>query len=99
MAFAAAFASQSAVAADMEVGKHKAVKCMACHGLDGIAEVSSWPNIAGQKEEYLIKQLHAFRDGERQDPAMQPMVRTLTEKDIQDLAAYYSNLGPGACHR
>lgn len=48
--------------------------------------------MAGQKEAYLAKQIKAFRDGERTDPTMAPMVANLTDEDIADLAAYYSSL-------
>ena len=50
-----------------------------------------WPNLAGQKEQYLIKQIKAFRDGTRQDPMMAPMVAVLSDTDIDNLAAYYSS--------
>ncbi len=50
-----------------------------------------WPNLAGQKEQYLIKQIKAFRDGTRQDPMMAPMVAALSDTDIENLAAYYSS--------
>jgi len=51
-----------------------------------------WPNLAGQKEQYLAKQIKAFRDGTRQDPMMAPMVKSLSDQDIDNLAAYYSSL-------
>jgi cytochrome c553 len=51
-----------------------------------------WPNLAGQKEGYLVKQLKAFRDGVRTDPMMSPMAKPLTDDDIENLAAYFSSL-------
>ena len=50
-----------------------------------------WPNLAGQKELYLAKQIRAFRDGTRTDPTMAPMVAALTDEDIANLAAYYAS--------
>jgi len=85
------FASTSAIAGDAEAGKAKSAMCASCHGLTGISLSPLWPNLAGQKEQYLIKQIKAFRDGIRQDPMMAPMVAALSDTDIENLAAYYSS--------
>ena len=53
-----------------------------------------WPNLAGQQEAYLAKQIKAFRDEERVDVSMQPFVANLTDQDVEDLAAYYAALSP-----
>ncbi|WP_154223222.1 c-type cytochrome [Marinicella rhabdoformis] len=79
-------------AADIEAGKAKAAICAACHGADGISASPLWPNLAGQKEAYLAKQIRAFKNGERKDPSMAPMVAGLTDADIDNLAAYYASL-------
>jgi cytochrome c553 len=79
-------------AADIEAGKAKAAICAACHGVNGISPTDIWPNLAGQKEGYLRNQIKAFRDGTRTDPTMAPMVAPLTDADIDNLAAYYSNM-------
>ena len=79
-------------AGDAAAGKAKAMTCMACHGPAGISANDIWPNLAGQKKGYLIKQIKAFRDGARNDPMMAPMVKPLTDTDIENLAEYYSGL-------
>jgi cytochrome c553 len=84
------FASSSAMAGDVEAGKAKAVLCAACHGATGNSMNPMWPNLAGQKEQYLAKQIKAFRDGTRTDVMMAPMVAGLTDDDIDDLAAFYA---------
>jgi cytochrome c553 len=84
------FVSASALAGDVEAGKAKSAMCASCHGANGISMSPLWPNLAGQKEQYLIKQIKAFRDGTRQDPMMAPMVAALSDADIENLAAYYS---------
>jgi cytochrome c553 len=84
------FASSSVMAADVAAGKAKSVVCAACHGAKGISMSPLWPNLAGQKEMYLAKQIKAFRDGDRKDPTMAPMVAGLTDEDIANLAAYYA---------
>ena len=87
-----ALAATPALAGDIEAGKAKAVTCAACHGAAGISPAEMWPNLAGQKKDYLAKQIKAFRDGVRTDPSMTAMVANLTDADIDNLAAYYSSL-------
>lgn len=84
--------STSSFAGDIAKGKAKSAVCAACHGPAGISISPIWPNLAGQKEQYLIKQLKAFKDGTRKEPTMAPMIAPLTEEDINNLAAYYSSL-------
>lgn len=78
---------------DIQAGKAKAVTCAACHGGKGISPAGAFPNLAGQKEQYLIMQITAFRDGARKSMQMEPMVSRLSDQDIRDLAAYYASLG------
>ena len=73
-------------------GKAKAATCVACHGPAGISNNPIWPNLAGQKKEYLIKQLKAFKAGTRKEPTMLPFIQNLSEADFKDLAAYFSSL-------
>ena len=84
------FAAAPALAGDIEAGKAKSAMCASCHGANGISMSPLWPNLAGQKEQYLVKQIKAFRDGTRQDPMMAPMVAALSDADIENLAAYYA---------
>lgn len=84
------FCSTVATAGDIEAGKAKSVICASCHGPAGHSVNPLWPNLAGQKEQYLVKQIKAFRDGTRQDPMMAPMVAALSDEDIANLAAYYA---------
>ncbi len=79
-------------AGDAAAGKAKASLCAACHGAEGVSTNDLWPNLAGQKPGYLVKQMKAFRDGARKDPMMSPMAAALTDEDIDNLAAYYSGL-------
>ena len=79
-------------AGDPAAGKTLSATCAGCHGVNGISSNDMWPNLAGQKATYLSKQIKAFRDGQRNDPMMSNMVKTLSDKDADDLAAYFSNL-------
>ena len=57
--------------------------CASCHGADGISAVGLYPNLAGQKVEYLVKQLQAFKSRERNDPVMSSMAEPLSPEAIQ----------------
>ena len=81
-------------AADIEQGKTKAALCAGCHGLNGVGLGPEFPNLAGQKKEYLAKQLHAFKESTRINPTMNPMAASLNDNDIENLAAYFSSLSP-----
>ncbi|WJG11229.1 cytochrome c [Aliiglaciecola sp. LCG003] len=81
-------------AGDAEKGKAKSATCAACHGAKGISMIPMYPNLAGQKEQYLVLQLKAFRDGQRKNMQMGPMASSLSDDDIDNLAAYYAGLNP-----
>ncbi len=82
------------MAGDIEAGEVKAILCAACHGHNGISINNNWPNLAGQKEAYIVKQLKDFRDGRRSGEVMPETAQSLSDEDIEDLAAYYSSLDP-----
>ena len=84
------FISSSATAGDAAAGKAKSAICAGCHGATGHSMSPLWPNLAGQKEQYLAKQIKAFRDGTRKDMTMAPMVAALSDDDIANLAAYFA---------
>lgn len=81
-------------ATDAERGRQKAAVCVACHGADGIAVITEYPNLAGQKVKYLQLAIKAYRDGERRHAVMSPMAAGLSEQDIADIAAFYASLPP-----
>jgi cytochrome c553 len=66
--------------------------CAGCHGPEGISTNPLWPNLAGQKEQYFIKALTEYRDSIRLDPNMAAMAQGLSDREIEDLAAYYAGL-------
>ena len=78
--------------APAKAGKAKAVVCTGCHGADGVSVVPNYPNLAGQKEAYLVKALKDYQSGARNEPLMVPIVQGLSEEDIRNLAAYFSSL-------
>ena len=81
-----------AFAGDVAAGKAKAATCAACHGAEGVSAVPMYPNLAGQKEAYLAKQLKDFKSGARKDPVMSAMAMPLSDEDIANLSAYFASL-------
>ena len=77
-----------------EVGRKKAEPCKACHGEAGISASPEFPNLAGQHQDYLATAIAHYRNGKRKNAIMQGQVANLTQRDIQDLTAYYASL-PG----
>ena len=65
--------------------------CVACHGVNGKAIAPMYPNLNGQWEKYLRKQLVAYRDGSRENAIMSLQAQNLSDEDISVLAAHYGN--------
>ena len=85
-------ASFNALAAgDPVAGKAKAAVCTSCHGPDGNSVNPEWPKLAGQHAGYTAKQIHDLKAGvTRSDALMAPMIAGLSDRDIEDIAAYYA---------
>jgi cytochrome c553 len=83
-----------AVAGDAAAGAGKAAACGACHGMTGNSVNPEWPSLAGQNEGYITAQLQSFKDGKRVNPLMTPMAAVLSEKDMEDLGAHFSQQTP-----
>lgn len=84
----------SRAAGSVEEGQSKSTACIACHGANGNSPNPEWPNLAGQNETYIKRQLQAFKSGARQNPLMTPMATGLSEDDMDDLAAYFAQQMP-----
>jgi len=90
--------SALSAAADVEAGKARSAVCAACHGKDGIAQIPSYPNLAGQNEQYLVSSLKAYKNKQRIGGLaviMQGQAAGLSDEDIANLAAYYASLPAG----
>jgi cytochrome c553 len=81
---------EASAAGSIPAGRQKANACQTCHGLDGLSKMPDAPNIAGNPEEYLVRQLGAFKKGERKNEMMLIVVQPLSDQDIADLAAYFA---------
>src|SRR5437868_6884004 len=89
-----ALAQQPAPAGDAELAhRHKTAMCIGCHGIPGyrtaFPEVYHVPKIAGQQPAYIIAALKAYKSGARSHPSMRGVAASLTDEDMQALAAYY----------
>lgn len=74
--------------ADARAGEKKAQLCLLCHRVD--ATVGA-PMLEQQPTKYLVVQTNAFKSGKRTDPSMRTNVASLSAKDIQDVADYFSS--------
>jgi cytochrome c553 len=72
----------------------KAQTCAACHGQNGVPiDPKTIPIIWGQQQSYLVKQLHDYRSGDRDNPIMSPIAKGLAQEDLRKLAAYFAAKG------
>lgn len=82
----------AAVAQDARAGREKARMCTVCHGENGIAVAPNAPNLAGENAVYIAAQLKAFKSGRRQHDQMSIIAAGLSDRDIADLAAWFSRI-------
>ncbi|MBW4047838.1 MAG: cytochrome c [Proteobacteria bacterium] len=87
--------TNATAAGDVATGRKWAPLCMSCHGAHGISTEETYPNLAGQKEAYLINAMHEYKNGMRKNPTMVAMAAPLSAQVIADLAAFFSSLSPG----
>jgi cytochrome c553 len=83
-----------ATAGDAAQGAQKAAVCAACHGATGSSVNPEWPSLAGQPAPYIVAQLRQFKQGTRVNPLMTPMAAPLSDADMADLAAHFSQQTP-----
>jgi cytochrome c553 len=89
---AVALTAGQAAAADIAAGKKKAQEvCAACHNMDGISTIAEYPMLAWQYPVYLAMTLRYYKSGARKNAIMAGMAQGLTQKDIDDVSAYYSS--------
>lgn len=81
------------VSGDAAAGAQKAATlCFACHGADGISPVPMFPNLAGQRADYLYQELLRYKSGSRPESAMTALVQPLEDADLRNLAVHYGGL-------
>ena len=85
---------------DAKAGEGIAATCIGCHGIKGyqasFPEVYRVPMISGQSAKYIVAALNAYKKGDRKHPTMRAISESLTDQNMADLAAFYSEHGlPG----
>ncbi|MBF8176173.1 MAG: cytochrome c [Burkholderiaceae bacterium] len=82
------------IVGDAKAGANKVSMCIGCHGIPGykatFPEVYQVPMIGGQSDKYIAAALHAYKKGDRNHPSMRGIAESLSDQDIADVAAYYS---------
>lgn len=91
---AAPVAEAAAKPGDATAGQAKAAVCGACHGMDGNSADAQYPKLAGQSEQYIVRQLTDFKAAKRQNPIMMGMASPLSPQDMHDLGAYFASKTP-----
>jgi cytochrome c553 len=69
--------------------------CTSCHGADGVAIAPTYPSLAGQHPDYLVRAIDEYRKGGRKNPIMKQFAGNLKDQDIAVIAAYFGKLAPG----
>jgi cytochrome c553 len=77
-------------AGNVDAGRDKTAVCAGCHGADGNSAMGNFPKLAGQGEKYLVKQMDDVKGGLRVIPEMTGLLDNLSDKDIEDIAAFYA---------
>lgn len=87
---AAVFLASCAAGPDRDAGRRVALRCQACHGLDGLSKLPGAPDLAGRTAADLVQALQAYRSGARKNAVMSIAARDLSDDDMRDVAAYYA---------
>ena len=88
-------AGAGAGTADIAAGKKLSATCAGCHGPVGVSAIPSFPNLACQKQPYLIGALGDYQSGKRANPVMGGIAKGMSSADIQNVAAYFAGLSCG----
>lgn len=87
-------------AGDPKAGQQKNSMCQGCHGIPGwrtaYPEVYNVPRLGGQHADYIVAALKGYKTGERSHATMNGIVRSLSDQDMEDLAAYYAAPAAGS---
>ncbi|KAB8043708.1 c-type cytochrome [Janthinobacterium aquaticum] len=87
-------AAAADIAGNATAAKAKVEMCIGCHGIPGykatFPEVFQVPMIGGQSAKYIENALKAYQKGDRKHPTMKGIAASLSDQDIADVAAYYS---------
>lgn len=80
---------------DKAAGRTLVYTCAGCHGVPGYTNAYPQypvPKIVGQNEQHIVDALHGYQSGGRTHPTMDAQAQSLSDTDIQNIAAYLSSL-------
>ncbi|MDH3690662.1 MAG: c-type cytochrome [Gammaproteobacteria bacterium] len=80
---------------DPASGRQKAFTCMGCHAAPGMRNAYPAypvPKLGGQNAAYLVEALKAYKSGARNHSTMHAHAATMSDQDMEDIAAYFSGL-------
>ncbi|MDV3239242.1 MAG: c-type cytochrome [Gammaproteobacteria bacterium] len=86
--------ASASAAGDAEAGRTKAFTCMGCHGVPSYTNAYPTyhvPKLGGQHAQYLVGALAAYKNGQRGHATMQAQAASLSEQDMEDIAAYFES--------
>ncbi len=89
-------AAVTPVKGDAAAGQAAAAACAGCHGEDGNSADPKTPSLAGQDAQYLALSIRSYMDGKRIHETMKSLVASLSDADIENLAAFYAKQQPKA---
>ncbi|MFP8968037.1 c-type cytochrome [Pokkaliibacter sp. CJK22405] len=88
----AVFSVNANAEGDPAKGKANIVVCAACHGMQGVSPMPTYPSLAGQHERYLTKELQDIKSGKRSVPVMSGILLNLSDEQMSDMSAYFASL-------
>ena len=88
--------SLSAVAGDPVAGKQKATGCVTCHGNETFSGIFFTLQLAGRNADKLLVKSNKYKTGKILHPVMNMATAFYSEKDLEDISAYYQSLGKPA---
>ena len=97
MIFATPALAQSDAQGDAAAGKERFYTCAGCHGISGYSNAYPTfhvPKLGGQHAAYIVSALKEYRSGARKHSTMHAQASSLSDEDIQDIAAFLSQQKP-----
>jgi len=76
---------------NVKAGEEKSQVCQSCHGADGNGILPSYPRLAGQYADYMVRALKDYKSGKRKNAVMPAFASQLSEQDMEDISAFYAS--------
>jgi cytochrome subunit of sulfide dehydrogenase len=70
--------------------RYLASNCANCHGTNGASNVPGAFQLAGQKADYIVEQMRAFKEGKKSATIMHQIAKGYSDEQVLALANYFS---------